>query len=184
MSIVHEIGKGSTLTPLYAVLKQKNASGVLEVVNLTGKAVRFTMYDEDGNAIVADGAASIEAAADGTVSYDFAAADVDEAGTFFGRFLVYDSYPGGEADKFPPDPDDLQIIVHGPVDTAETQSISSNDLLELAKAPKKTVTDEGSVEERPIDELIKADKYNKANTIGDSPLHGLRISLFKPGGPV
>ena len=63
-------------------------------------------------------------------------------------------------------------------------TISSSDIEDLGKSPKKTVTDEGSVEERPIDELIKADQYNKANTIGDDPLHGLRISRFKPGGPV
>ena len=63
-------------------------------------------------------------------------------------------------------------------------TISDDNIEELAKAPKKTVTDEGSVEERSIDELIKADKYNKANSIGDDPLHGLRISRFKPAGPV
>lgn len=63
-------------------------------------------------------------------------------------------------------------------------TISDDNIEELAKAPKKTVTDEGSVEERSINELIEADKYNKANAIGDSPLHGLRVSRCKPGGPV
>ena len=63
-------------------------------------------------------------------------------------------------------------------------TISSSDIEEAGKAPKKVVTDEGSVEEKSVDELIKADRYNSASTIGDAPLHGLRVSRFKPGGAV
>jgi len=63
-------------------------------------------------------------------------------------------------------------------------TIDDADIQEQALAPKKTVTDEGSVEERNIDDVIKAKRYLDANQIGDSPLHGLRISRFKPGGPV
>ena len=55
---------------------------------------------------------------------------------------------------------------------------------ELAAAPRRVSTDEGTVMERSIDELIKADQYLKANDIGDSPLHGLRVSRCKPAGPV
>ena len=63
-------------------------------------------------------------------------------------------------------------------------TISEDDIQNAAKAPRKVVTDEGSVEEKNVNELIAADKYTKANSIGSSPLHGLRISRFKPGGPV
>jgi len=63
-------------------------------------------------------------------------------------------------------------------------TINKADIEEKSKGPARVTTDEGSVRERTIDELIKADKYNKAQEIGDAPLHGLRISRCKPGGPV
>lgn len=62
--------------------------------------------------------------------------------------------------------------------------IDPDTIDELASSPKKTVTDEGSVEERGIDDLIKADQYTSAKAVGDNPLHGLRISKCMPGGPV
>lgn len=63
-------------------------------------------------------------------------------------------------------------------------AIDDAEIEELATSPKKTVTDEGSVEERPIDDVIKADQYVNAKQVGDDPLHGLRISRCKPAGPV
>lgn len=63
-------------------------------------------------------------------------------------------------------------------------TISQQDIEDLGKSPQKVSTDEGTVEERPIDELIKADQYASAKQVGDVPLHGLRISRFKPAGPV
>jgi hypothetical protein len=59
-----------------------------------------------------------------------------------------------------------------------------SDIESLALSPRKIVTDEGSVEERSAQELIKADQHTTAQEIGDYPLHGLRISKFKPGGAV
>lgn len=56
-------------------------------------------------------------------------------------------------------------------------------LADLASGPKKIVTDEGSVEERSADEIIALDRHLTAHAVGDSPLHGLRISRFKPAGP-
>lgn len=63
-------------------------------------------------------------------------------------------------------------------------TISSDDIENAGKDPKKVVTDEGSVEEKHVDQLIKADQYANAKSVGSSPLHGLRVSRFKPGGPV
>lgn len=63
-------------------------------------------------------------------------------------------------------------------------TISSDDIEEAAQAPKKASTDEGMVEEKSVQELIEADKYNKANQSPSGPLHGLRVSRFKPGGAV
>lgn len=63
-------------------------------------------------------------------------------------------------------------------------TISNTDIENAGKAPKKVVTEEGSVEEKSVDELIKADQYANSKQVGDNPLHGLRISRCKPGGAV
>ena len=63
-------------------------------------------------------------------------------------------------------------------------TISQNDIEDLGKSPRKVTTDEGTVTERSVDELIKADQYGSVKQVGDNPLHGLRISRCKPGGPV
>jgi len=61
-------------------------------------------------------------------------------------------------------------------------TITDADFEDKADSPKRVTTDEGTVEERSVDELIKADQYNKARARNDGPLHGLRISRCKPGG--
>lgn len=67
---------------------------------------------------------------------------------------------------------------------AEATPTTAETILELALAPKKTMTDEGSVEERSIKEMIEAQQWAAVQETPDAPLHGLRISRFKPGGPV
>lgn len=62
-------------------------------------------------------------------------------------------------------------------------ALTQTQLEELALAPEKTVTDEGSVTERPLEELIKADAYLRNLAAPETPLHGLRISRCKPAGP-
>ena len=62
-------------------------------------------------------------------------------------------------------------------------TINDSDFEEKADSPRRVTTDEGTVEERSIDELIKADKHTQSRAAGDNgPPHGLRISRFKPGG--
>jgi hypothetical protein len=61
-------------------------------------------------------------------------------------------------------------------------AITDAELQELATAPKRTTTDEGTVEERPISEVIEGQNKLQANDLGDVPLHGLRVSRCKPGG--
>lgn len=63
-------------------------------------------------------------------------------------------------------------------------AITDSDIEAAGKGPKRVTTDEGTVEERSIDELIKADQYASTKSVGDEPLHGLRISRFKPRGAV
>lgn len=73
------------------------------------------------------------------------------------------------------------------IDTALESHIevaSQTQTLEgLAGAPKKTVTDEGSVEERDLREIIAYERYQAELLAPETPLHGLRISRCKPAGP-
>ena len=57
-------------------------------VSVTSATVTFSMEDEDGTLKVTDASGSIVDAANGIVGYDFAAADVDTEGLFFGQFKV------------------------------------------------------------------------------------------------
>ena len=63
-------------------------------------------------------------------------------------------------------------------------SFTDSEFEELAKAPRKVETDEGTVTERSIKELIDADKHLNELNAPDEPLHGLRISRCKPRGAV
>lgn len=58
------------------------------------------------------------------------------------------------------------------------------DLLTLASAPKRVRTEEGTVEERSVDELIKADQYLKSQEALDAVPWGIRVARTKPGGTV
>ena len=65
-------------------------------------------------------------------------------------------------------------------------TISESDLENKAKEPKKVRTDEGFIEERSVDELIKADRYKAAQGVLRVPF-GMTIARTKPnsttGGP-
>lgn len=107
-----------TRTVLSAALKQDNPSGVESVVVLTGKTVKFKMVDAAGAVVIAetDTGVTVESGVDGTVYYDFSAASVDTAGTYYGYFVVYD---GTKADHFPVQGRGLKIRIDGDAVTAE-----------------------------------------------------------------
>lgn len=62
-------------------------------------------------------------------------------------------------------------------------SIDSDDINELATAPKRVTGDEGTVEERPIKEVIEADRYGNSKEVTKPP-YGLRISTIRFPGTV
>lgn len=111
--------------------------------------------------------------------------------------VTYEAQSGADirdkTDNLPPDPADNSDIIDainalapliGPIVTPTATEVTDADIASLALSPKKIVTDEGSVEERSVGELIKADQHVAAQAIGDLPLHGLRMSKFKPAGAV
>jgi hypothetical protein len=103
---IHHRSVGDTLTPLGVTLSLNG-----EAVNLTGRIVKFKMVANDGTVTVAETTTGITVtgATTGEVQYDFQAADVDTAGTFFAWFTVYS---GSEKDTYPADGRELQIEIH------------------------------------------------------------------------
>jgi len=63
-------------------------------------------------------------------------------------------------------------------------AIEDQDVEDLAKSPLRTQTDEGQVMERPIKELLEADRYVKSGAASAGPPFGMRIARLQPGGTV
>lgn len=62
--------------------------------------------------------------------------------------------------------------------------LSDEQIDDLLSAPLKTATDEGTVQERSADDLIKLDKYAASKAAIERVPWGLRIARTKPGGTV
>lgn len=62
-------------------------------------------------------------------------------------------------------------------------TIEPEDIEDLAATPKRVRTDEGTVEERSVDELVKADRYAKQKAANAVPW-GMRIAKIKPQGNI
>jgi hypothetical protein len=60
-------------------------------------------------------------------------------------------------------------------------ALTQEELDELARSPKRTTTDEGTVEERDMKDVLDAQARIQAP---DRPLWGLRIARTKPRGTV
>lgn len=172
----HELTLGDTLTPLAMQIRSGGT-----VVNLTGKTVKVSMVSEAGLVVVAETTTgvTISDATSGYVEYDFQTGDIDEAGNYY---LFAHVYSGGEKDTYPPN--GLKVVAYDPEADRTPIPSSEFDILDIVRSPKRTRTDEGTVEERPIDELIAADRYAKASEAQGAVPYGLRIAKTKPPGTV
>lgn len=116
---IHRRRVGDLRTVLPVTLQQPNSSGTLTAIDLTGLSVTFKMINAaDGTTKIAATATgvSVVTAASGTVNYDFSSGGVDEAGVFWGTFLVTES---GETDAVPVRQKDLKIIIDSDTQTGE-----------------------------------------------------------------
>tara|TARA_R100000808_G_C2139531_1_gene147441 strand:+ start:252 stop:611 length:360 start_codon:yes stop_codon:yes gene_type:complete len=95
---------GDTSTPLGIICERADGT----VVDVTGLTITFSMVSDAGVTIIDGAAGAINDATAGKVTYDFAAADVDTAGVFWGYFHVATS---GELETFPPDGRKLMIVI-------------------------------------------------------------------------
>lgn len=149
--------------------------------DLTGKTVKFNMYTLAGVQVVSNGTVNVSGILTGDVEYDFQSPDVANAGTFKAWFVVLDG--ALEPDTYPADDDGIEIIIFNRAGST-VPATPEIDILEMATVPIRTRTVEGTVEERSINELIKADQYTQAKDAVDKVPWGIRISRIKPGGTV
>lgn len=115
----HRRRVGDLRTVLPVTLQQPDDTGILQPISLTGKTVTFKMINAaDGSTKIAatDTGVSVVEAADGTVNYDFSAGGVDEAGKFWGTFIVTES---GQTDAVPVRQKDLTIWIDSDTQTGE-----------------------------------------------------------------
>jgi len=63
-------------------------------------------------------------------------------------------------------------------------AITTTEVEELATAPKRTTTEEGTVEEREMKETIVGDQYSANKSAADAVPWGIRMARIKPGGTV
>lgn len=116
---VHRRRVGDLRTVLPVTLQQPDSSGVLAAINLTGLSVTFKMINAaDGTTKIAatSTGVTVVTAASGTVNYDFSSGGVDEAGVFWGTFLVTES---GQTDAVPVRQKELKIVIDSDTQTGE-----------------------------------------------------------------
>lgn len=116
---VHRRRVGDLRTVLPVTLQQPDSSGALAAINLTGLTVTFKMVNSaDGSTKISatNTGVTVVSAAAGTVNYDFSSDGVDEAGVFWGTFLVTES---GQTDAVPVRQKDLKIVIDSDTQTGE-----------------------------------------------------------------
>jgi len=63
-------------------------------------------------------------------------------------------------------------------------AITTTDIDDAGKEPKRVRTDEGTVEEKSIGDLIAADRYSNAKATAGAVPWGISIARGKPQGTV
>lgn len=64
-------------------------------------------------------------------------------------------------------------------------TIDPADIEELVTAPKRTRTDEGVIEERPLKEVVEAaNSQQSGEAVAAGPFYGMRIARTRPPGTV
>jgi len=63
-------------------------------------------------------------------------------------------------------------------------AIDETTIEELAAAPRRITTEEGTTEERPMEETVLGDQYSATKSASAYVPWGIRIARIKPGGTV
>lgn len=173
--ITHNRNVGDTLTPFPIQIRRDGYP-----VNLTDATVHFKMVAEDGSTVIAetDTGVNITDAAEGWVDFDFPAPSVAAGlANARGYFTVEED---GEQETFPSEGILINIIDHAANLVVNEADITPLQIADLARAPRRTRTVEGTVEERSVNELIAADRYLAQQAALDAVPWGIRIAKVKP----
>lgn len=68
--------------------------------------------------------------------------------------------------------------------TTNASAPEETTLESLATSPRRVRTDEGTIEERPAEDLIKLDVYNAQKDQAGTPLFGIAVGKAIPGSSV
>lgn len=63
-------------------------------------------------------------------------------------------------------------------------ALDKETIEELAAAPERTNTDEGTVKERSANDIIKLDNHATAKDTGMKVPWGMKVARIRPGGAV
>lgn len=117
---IHRRRVGDTRTVLPVTLQQPDSTGAIAAVNLTSLGTpTFSMVSAvDGTTKITatQTGVTVVTAASGTVNYQFSAGGVDEAGVFYGTFVVTDT---AKTDAFPVAARGLKIVIDSAVASGE-----------------------------------------------------------------
>lgn len=98
---------GDRLTSIAAKLRKADGTAL----DLTGCTVAFRMVKQSDSTVkINNAAATVDSATAGTVSYAWAAIDVDAAGTYVGYWIVTNT-AASKVDTYPPDGQKLIIEI-------------------------------------------------------------------------
>lgn len=159
--------------------------------NRAGQKWRVFAFNRTTNAPVTLDAANITAKIDLDHSGRAALADVNPVETEDG-FYLFDlaaSETNGDqtADLYPESTSpNVQVIGVPGTQSIEdpTEEPNDNELADietLARTPKRTRTDEGTVEERPIEDVIAAERYEASKAVSGPP-YGVTFARIRPPG--
>lgn len=115
----HNRRVGDLRKVLPVALVEKDEDGVEQITVLTGSTVQFKMVNAATGATkiaLTSTGVTVTDAANGEVQYDFSADGVDEAGVFWGTFVVTQS---GDKDSFPVRQQGLKIVIDSDTQSGE-----------------------------------------------------------------
>jgi len=87
--------KGDTLPIRELELQEKDSNGDKVPIDLTGSAIKFYVYDNNGDELLIDGSSvTITDAVNGLIEYEWKGADTQKIGLHKGEFVI--TYADGE----------------------------------------------------------------------------------------
>lgn len=173
-------------------VRRRNSNNAIEYDTDGSATVQATLKDPDGNPLTGQSwPFTLQFAPDSEIPGTFLGnlEDTIETGDLeFGICTVDIEWDGVTATKdcqVPFRPRKCTSIIITSPEDEDDDDPTEIDIIGAANSPAQMTGDEGTVRERPISELIEADRYQAAKNAqtGGAPF-GMRVSRIRPGGTV